>query len=597
MRADYLVGCDGAASLVRRTSASRSPARARIGYPLNLFFRAPDLLEQIGHKPGTFFIPVDRGGVWGNLRIIDPARGLWRLMVDQAGDEVTPENVDRAGYLRRALGRDVEVEWVDVNVWRRRSLVAERYGEGRVFIAGDAVHQLSPTGALGMNSGVADAVDLGWKLAAVLQGWGGARLIASYDAERRPVGERNVAMATSFYQHNEAFSHWSPQLEEDGAEGERARREFGDMLESKIGGEFRTLGLQIGYAYENSPICVADGTPPPPDDPANYVANARPGARAPHVWLKDGSSTLDLFGRGFVLLRFAGAPEPAALLHAAAARGVPLTVADIDRAEAAAIYQRRLVLVRPDGHVAWRADDTAGRRRRLIDRVRGRLIRPQPAWMTGAGRRRPGPLGRGKPDQRALQVVAAPVGQQLRRLLVLHPFGDGLEPEPAREIDQRLHEGAVVLRLACRFCTKAPSILTMSTPSLRRLRNEVWPAPKSSMAMRQPRSLTRVTKPRVSSTSWMAAVSVISMISRSATLGIGAQQRAEAEPPVRIDGRGRRDIDAGLEVRAPRPIRRPPVRARGGRACAPARAARRPGRSRARGRRGRPARLIRIRHS
>jgi len=371
LRADYLVGCDGAASLVRRTLGIALTGKGTLGYPLNMFFRAPDLMQQSGRKPGTFFIPVDRGGVWGNLRIIDPARGLWRLMVDQAGDAVTPENAERAGYLRRALGRDVAVEWIDVNVWRRRSLVAESYGGGRVLIAGDAVHQLSPTGALGMNSGVADAVDLGWKLAAVLEGWGGPRLIASYDAERRPVGKRNVEMATSFYRHNEAFAHWTPQLEADGAEGERARREFGDMLVNKVGGEFRTLGLQLGYSYEDSPICVADGTPPPPDEPANYVANARPGARAPHVWLKDGKSTLDLFGRGFVLLRFAGAPDPAALQSAAAARGVPLTIADIDSQEAAAIYGRRLVLVRPDGHVAWRADDMPADASALIDRVRG----------------------------------------------------------------------------------------------------------------------------------------------------------------------------------------------------------------------------------
>ena len=371
VRAEYLVGCDGAASLVRRNLGIPLTGKGTIGYPLNLFFRAPDLLAQIPHAPGTFFIPVDSGGLWANLRVIDPDRGIWRLMVDQAGDDVTPQNADRAGFLRRALGRDLDVEWVDVNVWRRRSLVAERYGEGRVWLAGDAVHQLSPTGALGMNSGVADAVDLGWKLAAVLKGWGGARLIESYDAERRPVGARNVAMATSFYRHNETFSHWSPQLLEDCAVGAKARREFGAMLESTIGAEFRTLGLQIGYAYENSPICVADGTAPPPDDPGTYVPNARPGARAPHVWLANGKSMLDLFGRGFVLLRFAGAPDAAALAEAAAARGVPLAVAKIDSAEAAAIYERRLALVRPDGHVAWRADQMPRDAGALIDQVRG----------------------------------------------------------------------------------------------------------------------------------------------------------------------------------------------------------------------------------
>ena len=371
LNADYLVGCDGAASMVRRALGIELAGKGTIGHPLNLFFRAPGLLEQSGQKPGTFFIPIDEGGAWANLRIIDPKRGIWRLMIDQAGDDVTPESADREGYLRRALGREIDVEWVDVTVWRRRSLVAESYGEGRVWLAGDAVHQLSPTGALGMNSGVGDAVDIGWKLAAVVEGWGGSRLVESYDAERRPVGARNVRMATSFYQNNEAFSHWSPAVLEDTPAGERARRDLGAMLESGIGGEFRTLGLQIGYVYENSPICVADGTPAPPDDPADYVMNARPGARAPHVWLEEAASTLDLFGRGFVLLRFAGAPTAEAIVQAAKARGVPLTVRDIDSREAAEAYANKLVLVRPDGHVAWRGDTAPANPERVIDTVRG----------------------------------------------------------------------------------------------------------------------------------------------------------------------------------------------------------------------------------
>jgi 2-polyprenyl-6-methoxyphenol hydroxylase-like FAD-dependent oxidoreductase len=370
MTADYLVGCDGAASLVRRSLGIDLVGKGTIGYPINMFFRAPNLLAQSGRKPATFYISVDRGGVWANLRVIDPINGVWRLMIDSAGD-VTPEEVDREGYLRRALGRDVAVDWIDINVWRRRSLVAERYGQGRVLLAGDAVHQLSPTGALGMNSGVGDAVDLGWKLAAVLQGWGGARLLDSYDAERRPVGERNVRMATGFYQNNEAFAHWSPALDDDTAEGAAARRQFGEMLERMVGGEFRTLGLQIGYVYENSPICLSDGSPPLPDDPANYTANARPGARAPHAWLDEGHSTLDLFGNGFVLMRFPGAPDTAPLAAAAAARKLPLKEVAIDRADIAEVYGRRLVLVRPDGHVAWRADGLPEDAGILVDHVRG----------------------------------------------------------------------------------------------------------------------------------------------------------------------------------------------------------------------------------
>ncbi len=140
----------------------------------------------------------------------------------------------------------------------------------------------------------------------------------------------------------------------------------------EIGREFRTIGLQIGYRYDDSPICVPDGSPPPADDPATYVPSARPGARAPHVWLRDGRSILDLFGRGFVLLRF-GDADGAPLSAAAEQRGVPLTIVDVEEPEAAELYERRLVLVRPDGHVAWRADTLPENCEALIDRVRGAM--------------------------------------------------------------------------------------------------------------------------------------------------------------------------------------------------------------------------------
>ena len=371
--ARYLIGCDGAASTVRRALGIGMAGQGSLGHAINMFFRAPGLIEACGKAPGTFFILCDAGGVWGNLRIIDPLMGLWRLMVNEAGADATPESIDRQGYLRRALGRDIAVDWVDVNVWHRRSLVAESYGGGRVLIAGDAVHLVSPTGALGMNTGMGDAVDLGWKLAAVLQGWGGPRLVDSYDAERRPVGVRNVRMATAFHGLHTGYDADSlAVIEQDSAEGARVRAALGERLVSRLGAEFRTIGLQIGYAYEDSPICVADGTPPAPDTPEAYHPSARPGARAPHVWLGDGRSILDLFGRGFVLLDFSrGATNPEPLAAAAAHRRLPLRVAAIDRADAARLYERALVLVRPDGHVAWRGDAPPADPLAVIDRVRG----------------------------------------------------------------------------------------------------------------------------------------------------------------------------------------------------------------------------------
>lgn len=369
--AEYLVGCDGAGSVVRRALGIELEGQGTIGHPINLFFRAPNLVERCGKKPATFFLGIDHTGLWGSLRIIDPVNGLWRLMVDSTDGAARPETVDREFYLQRALGGSFDVEWVDVNIWRRRSALAQSYGRDRVWLAGDAVHQLSPTGGMGMNTGVADAADIGWKLAAVVDGWGGARLLDSYDAERRPVGARAVRMATWFYKNAESFPKGSDVLKQDDAEGARARAEVGEELLTAIGPEFRTVGLQLGYRYEGSPICVPDGTPEPPDDPAVCTPSARPGSRAPHVWLRDGRSILDLYGRGFTLLRFSGAPSGEPIEAAARSRRVPLTTVALDEPEAAALYERKLVLVRPDGHVAWRADSVPADPAAVIDTARG----------------------------------------------------------------------------------------------------------------------------------------------------------------------------------------------------------------------------------
>ncbi len=371
IEADYLVGCDGASSSVRRALGIELIGEGTIGNPINLFFRKPGLLDLCGRKPATFFLGIDSNGVWGNIRIIDPVNGVWRIMVDDTDGSATPETIDREFYLRRAIGLPLDVEWIDVNVWRRRSALAARYGKGRVFLAGDAVHQLSPTGGLGMNTGVADAVDIGWKLAAVINGWGGPRLLDSYDLERRPAGGRNVRMATNFHAGVEAFSRGGGDINEDSAEGARLRREIGAKLVQDVGREFRTVGLQIGYHYDKSPICVADGTPAPADTPESYLPSARPGARAPHFWLRDGRSVLDLYGHGFVLLRFPGAPPAPSIEQAAQSRHVPLTSIELDEPEATSLYGRRMALVRPDGHVAWRGDAPPTDPIALIDQVRG----------------------------------------------------------------------------------------------------------------------------------------------------------------------------------------------------------------------------------
>jgi 2-polyprenyl-6-methoxyphenol hydroxylase-like FAD-dependent oxidoreductase len=370
--AGYLVGCDGAGSTVRTALGIDLDGQGVLSNPLNVFFRAPDLLKRCGKEPGTFFLAIDRDGLWANVRVIDPASDLWRLMVLDSDGRQTPESVDCGALVRRAVGRDVDFEVLDLSIWTRRSVVADRYGKGRVFLAGDAAHQLSPTGALGMNTGIGDAVDLGWKLAAVLQGWGGPHLLASYEAERRPIGLRNAGATAEFYLAHENFDEGLAAIDEDSAGGRELRERLSALLERGVGRMFRTIGLQIGYRYDHSPIILPDGTLGPPDDPEVYVASAHPGSRAPHAVLSDGRSTLDLFGRTFTLLQFGSdAADVAAIRAAAADHGVPLSTVVLHEPNAAALFESRLVLVRPDGHVAWRGDALTVDPEVLIDRVRG----------------------------------------------------------------------------------------------------------------------------------------------------------------------------------------------------------------------------------
>ena len=210
-----------------------------------------------------------------------------------------------------------------------------------------------------MNTGVGDAVDVGWKLAAVLQGWGGADLLASYTAERKPIAMINVNEAAEMRASFDNQTPFSPQIGEDSDEGRALREKARAAIMRTRAKEFQhdSAGIELGYRYESSPICVADGTPPPPLDHGLYVPSTWPGTRAPHVWLKDGRSTLDLFGKGFTLLVLSSKPTGISPFTAAAKTiGLPLEVVTLDEPLVRETYERLAVLVRPDGHVAWRGD-------------------------------------------------------------------------------------------------------------------------------------------------------------------------------------------------------------------------------------------------
>jgi hypothetical protein len=207
-------------------------------------------------------------------------------------------------------------------------------------------------------------------LTALVNGWGGKQLLDAYMIERRPVALRNFSAATQNYRVWMAGNMRN--IEKDGPEGETARRNLGDIFGIWLHQEWFSSGMGMGYRYSSSPIIVPDGTPEPADHPSFYVPTARPGHRAPHAWLTDGRSVLDLFGRAFVLLCFgADSTDVGALEDAARKVGMPLTVVRIQQPEIATLYERRLALIRPDGMVAWRGDGLPENAAALLDTVRG----------------------------------------------------------------------------------------------------------------------------------------------------------------------------------------------------------------------------------
>ena len=368
--AQYVVDCSGGRSVIRPALGIEMSGSPYVGYFLSVFVRAPELWNHHPMGKAALITFVDAKGLWRNLISLD-GRALYRFGLTGRQFYDAPDQVDAEGFFRDAVGKDVPHEILSVRRWMARNVVADRYQHGRIFLAGDAAHLNHPAAGLGLNTGLGDAVDLGWKLSAVLAGWGGAQLLESYEPERRPVGIRNIGHADASH-NSERQQPTHPEIAMDTAAGAQARRKMGEDLVRIQTRRVVTDGLALGYQYTAAPIVCSDGTPPPPSSTVEYHPTTFPGSRAPHAWLADGRSTLDLFGNGFTLLRLgAGAPRPFTMERAFAQRGVRLHTVDIVDPAIAALYERPLVLVRPDGHVAWRGDSEPADCLAMVDRVRG----------------------------------------------------------------------------------------------------------------------------------------------------------------------------------------------------------------------------------
>ncbi|MGK2941375.1 MAG: FAD-dependent monooxygenase [Immundisolibacter sp.] len=365
-RADYLVGCDGGVSTVRKQLDIPLEGQGRLARQNQIFFRSRGLFEAIPVGKGRhyYFLPDT---------VLVVQDDMQHFMVNTTTDIGN----DAEQFLRTRINLPVDIEVLNVSGWNMNLLVAERYGEGRVLMAGDAVHLVIPNGGLGMNTGIGDAVDLSWKLAATLAGWGGPGLLASYERERRPIGMFNrdsSAKATVGVQT--WMNACGPHITQDSPEGDANRAEVAELAASGQRITHEMNGVELGYRYMGSPLIFDE----PGETERQFIAyrpTTHPGSRLPHMWLADGTPIQDRIGDGYTLLCLGGratdAQEAEPLARAMAAIGAPFSVLALNEPGLRAVYERDYLLLRPDMHVAWRGNGLSAEPDRMAARITGHL--------------------------------------------------------------------------------------------------------------------------------------------------------------------------------------------------------------------------------
>jgi 2-polyprenyl-6-methoxyphenol hydroxylase-like FAD-dependent oxidoreductase len=376
--AAFLVGCDGPRSILRRQlgfsyQGEGGAVRDFMGGRMHaIHLRGPQLYSIIrGARAWMYWtVNADRRALMAAIDGVQDFVFSAQLKPDEDKTEIS-EAKARAIFFE-ALGAECPIEMLGRQSWTAGlTLVAERFGSGRVWLAGDAVHLFTPTGGLGYNTAVEDAVNLAWKLAAFVQGWGGPGLLASYERERRPVALRNTGYARRFADSVGLYTAPAA-IEADSPAGAVARRDAGAYLNAHARAEFDIPGITFGTRYDGSPLVIPDGTAPLPDAANMYTPTATPGGRAPHAWLADGRSLYDCLGFDFALLRLGPRPPDAASFAEVARRAsIPLRVVDIAADEVRELYGADLVLLRPDQMVAWRGNTPPADPAALLARLTG----------------------------------------------------------------------------------------------------------------------------------------------------------------------------------------------------------------------------------
>ena len=361
VRTAYLVGADGPRSLVRRTlgiaweGATGARRDFMGGQMFAVYLRAPGFYEVFPHARAWMYVSVNAERRAFMASVDGRSEFAFHAAVHEGENAEAWTEADARRVFAQALGCEIPIEVLSCGTWTAgHSLVAQTFQRGRVFIAGDAAHLFTPTGGLGYNTAVEDAVNLGWKLASVLRGAGPPALLASYDPERRPLAVRNTSYARHFADSVGLFPA-RPLLEEDSAAGARERRAASEHLDAHVRLEFNIPGVTFGGRYDGSPVIVPDGSTPPPDSANSYVPTACPGGRPPHAWMPDGRSLFDTLHTEWTLLAL-GPEPPDATPFARAAQRLRLDLQVVHHADPAlrALYEAPLALVRPDQIVAWR---------------------------------------------------------------------------------------------------------------------------------------------------------------------------------------------------------------------------------------------------
>jgi 2-polyprenyl-6-methoxyphenol hydroxylase-like FAD-dependent oxidoreductase len=365
--ARFLVGADGARSMVRQRLGIRHGGATGFrrdfmgGKMFALYFRSPAFYDVFPHAPAWMYVSFNAQRRAFMASVDGRGEFAFHAAVHEGEDADAWTGEDARRVFAEAMGRELPMEIISMLTWTAgHALVAERFQQGRVFIGGDAAHLFTPTGGLGYNTAVEDAVNLGWKLAHVLRGIAPPALLRTYETERKPLAQRNTGYARQFADSVGLFPA-TVELESGGPQGEAARLAASAHLNAHVRLEFNIPGITFGGRYDGSPVIIPDGSSPPPDEPNHYVPTACPGGRPPHAWLPDGRSLYDSFHSGWTLLALGPeAPPTTDFEESASSMKMDLGVVRHQSEELRALYEAPLVLVRPDQVVAWRGADAKG---------------------------------------------------------------------------------------------------------------------------------------------------------------------------------------------------------------------------------------------